>query len=66
MDNKKPPESGENEMRNDEWEEFEKVCRPVVEFLQKRYCTPHHRVIIDWDSAVIVQDIRGIPFKCPD
>ncbi|MBR3746054.1 MAG: hypothetical protein IKP64_00980 [Selenomonadaceae bacterium] len=53
----------DEETRADEWKEFEKVCRPVVEFLQKYHCTPHHRVIIDWSSAVLIQDLKGIPFK---
>lgn len=51
---------------NNVWEEFEKVCRPVVEFLQKRYGSPHHRVLIDWSSAVLLEDLKGVGFKEPD
>lgn len=51
---------------DDVWKEFEKVCRPVVEFIQKRYGSPHHRVIIDWSSAVLLEDLKGVGFKEPD
>lgn len=50
----------------DEWAEFERVCRPVVEFIKKYYGTPHHRVLIDWSSAVLLQDLKGVGFKVPD
>lgn len=46
--------------------EFERVCRPVVEFIQKQGCGSHIRVLIDWSSAVLLQDLRGVPFKVPD
>lgn len=62
--NKKPPEGGESK-GTDEWEEFERVCRPAVEFLQKRY-HPHAHIIIDWDRATLVKDLKGLPFKVPD
>lgn len=51
---------------NDERAEFERVCRPVVEFIQKQGCGAHIRVLIDWSSAVLLQDLRGVGFKVPD
>lgn len=68
MDNiaQAPPSDKAENAHADEWEEFEKACRPAVEFLQKRYCTPHHHIIIDWDRATLVKDLKGLPFKCPD
>ena len=47
-----------------EREEFEKVCRPVSEYLQKK--SAHHRAIIDWSTAVLVQDLLGSEFKVRD
>lgn len=47
----------------DEWEEFERVCRPVVEFIQKNYCTPLVRVLIDWNSAELIQTQKKEDFK---
>lgn len=46
--------------------EFKAVCSPVVEYIQKKYGSPHHRVIIDWASAVIVEDLHGVGFNPPD
>ena len=46
-------------------EEFEKLCAPLVEFLQTKY-HPHAHILIDWDRAVLVKDVRGVGFKVPD
>lgn len=46
-------------------EEFEKICRPVVEYIQEKW-HPHTRIIIDWDRAVICEEQMGIPFQVPD
>lgn len=43
--------------------EFERVCRPVVEFIQKNYCTPLVRVLIDWNSAELIQTQKKEGFK---
>ena len=55
-----------NERDFDERAEFEKVCRPVIEFLQKQYGTPHHRILIDRYSAVLIQDLKGLHVNAPD
>ena len=47
----------------DEWAQFERVCRPVVEFIKKYYGTPHHRVLIDWNSAELIQTQKKEDFK---
>lgn len=49
-----------------DFDEFKAVCRPVVEYIQKKYGSPHHRVIIDWSSAVVVEDLHGVGFTPPD
>lgn len=49
-----------------EWAEFEKVCRPVVEFINKYYGTPHTLVVIDWASAELFEGLKSLPFKVPD
>lgn len=57
----------DNQQQNEnESEELRKVCRPVVEYIQKKYGSPHHRIIIDWSSAVVIQDLRGVGFNPPD
>lgn len=54
------------ELTNVDRDELRKICRPVVEFIQKHYGSPHHRVLIDWNSAVLIQDLAGVGFKTPD
>ena len=56
----------DEKQKAEEWAEFERVCRPVVEFLQKQGCGSHIRVLIDWSSAVLLQDLKGVGFKVPD
>lgn len=46
-------------------EEFEKLCAPLVKFLQTK-CHPHAHILIDWDRAVLVKDVRGVGFEVPD
>ena len=45
--------------------EFEELCRPLVEYLQKKY-HPHAWIIIEWDRATLTEDVRGVPFQVPD
>ncbi len=52
--------------QDDEREELRRVCRPVVEFIQKHYGSPHHSILIDWNSAVLIEDLKGVGFKTPD
>lgn len=46
-------------------QEFEKLCAPVVEFIQRKF-HPHTRIIIDWDRASIFEEQFGLPFQVPD
>ena len=43
-------------------EEFEELCKPLNEWLQKNY-HPHTKIIIQNDSAEIVEGIMGVPFE---
>ena len=42
---------------------FEKVCRPVVEFIQKHYGASHVKAIISCEYAELVKTQKGVPFK---
>lgn len=53
------------EWSEDDIDEFEEICRPVVEYIQKKW-HPHTRVIIDWDRASIYEERLGIPFHFGD
>ena len=46
-------------------EEFETLCRPLVEYLQKKH-DPHTWIIIEWDRATLAKDRYGVPFQVPD
>ena len=46
-------------------EKFKVLCAPLVELIQKEYGM-HARIIIEWDSAVLVTDEMGASFKVPD
>ena len=46
-------------------QEFEKLCAPVVDYIQKKW-HPHTRIIIDWDRASIFTEQLGVPFQVPD
>ncbi len=43
-------------------EEFEKLCAPLVEFLQQR----HDKIIIQWNGVAFMPDSFWFPFKVPD
>ena len=43
-------------------EEFTKLVQPLVEYLRKHY-HPHARIIIDYESAEIVEGVLGETFK---
>ena len=45
--------------------EFEELCRPIVEYIQKKW-HPHTRIIIDWDRASLCEEQLGVPFRVPD
>ena len=42
-------------------EEFRKLAQPLVEYLRKHY-HPHARIIIDYESAEIVEGVLTEPF----
>lgn len=44
-------------------EEFEKICRPVVEYIQKNYGASHVKAIISCEHAELVKSVKGVPFK---
>ena len=48
-----------------DFEELTELCRPVVEYIQKKW-HPHTRIIIDWDRASIFTEQRGVSFQVPD
>lgn len=58
--------NGDSKPTARDMEELRELCRPVVEYIQKKYGSPHHRIIIDWSSAIVVQDLRGVGFNPPD
>jgi len=43
-------------------EEFEKLCKPLNEWLQKNF-NPHTKIIIENNHAGIVEEIAGVPFE---
>lgn len=55
----------DDEQADRDLDELEELCRPVVEYLQKKY-HPHARIIIDWDRASLFKEMYGIPFQVPD
>lgn len=51
--------------RERDLKEFEEVCRPVVEYIQKKH-HPNTWIIIEWDRATLTEDTFGVPFQVPD
>ena len=49
-------------------DEFEKLCRPIVEHMQKHIerFDPHSTIIIAVDGAKLVRDEISVPFALPD
>lgn len=60
-----PTYNGEHEQQMRDLDELKELCRPVVEYLQKKY-HPHARIIAEWDRASLVKDLYGVPFQVPD
>ena len=50
---------------DEELEEFEELCRPLVEYIQKKH-NPHNWIILQWDGAWLAKDDFSVPFKVPD
>jgi len=49
----------------EEMKEFEKIVRPVVEYLQQNY-HPHASIIITQTNAEIVEGVMALPFEPND
>ena len=45
--------------------EFEALCNPLNEWLQKNF-GPHAKIIIENDSAELVEGMIGVAFKVND
>jgi len=54
-----------NEEREQKMKEFEELCRPLNEWLQKN-CSPRAKIIIETDHAEIVEGLMGVPFEVLD
>lgn len=59
------PPFDDDECAEHDSEEFKEICRPAVDYLQKKH-HPHARIIIEWDRASLVEDLFGVPFQVPD
>lgn len=49
-------------MTGDKVKQLEKLCRPVIRFLQDNY-SPHETVIITDGGFKLTSDIVGMPYK---
>lgn len=49
-------------------EEFEKLCAPLVRFLQDNpeKCNPYSLIIIQWNGATFVPNSAFFPSNVPD
>ena len=45
--------------------EFNELCKPINNWLQKNF-DPHTKIIIENDHAEVVQEVMVIPFKVVD
>ena len=59
----------ESKMWNEaELDEFEKLCAPLVKYLQenhKKIIPPYSAIIIRWDGVFLAPEGIEIPFKVP-
>jgi len=51
-----------NAEREQKTKEFQELCRPLNEWLQKNF-HPHAKIIIETDHAEIVEGLMGVHFK---
>jgi len=58
-------ESPKEELTDEAAYEFEKLCKPLNDWLQRNY-HPHCKIIIENDHAEIVESVMGVPFKVLD
>lgn len=56
------------ELSRADHEEFERLVKPLVEFLQTQHnkCTPHSWIIVRPDGAAFMSESSWFPFKVPD
>lgn len=53
--------------RDDELDEIEKLCAPLIEFLQRHdKCTPYSWIIVQWNGVTFMPESIWLPFKVPD
>lgn len=52
-------------MKKDKMKELEELAKPLNEWLQKNF-SPHCRIIIEYNGAVVTQDEIGVPFEILD
>lgn len=45
--------------------ELERLCAPLIEYLQKNR-DPHTWIVIQWDRASLMKEEIGQPFEVPD
>lgn len=53
---------------DEDLEEFQKLCEPLVRFLQNDHkkCNPNSCIIIQWNGATFFPDSNFVPFNVPD
>ena len=52
-------------MSDDELDELEKMCAPLVEYLQTK-CNQHSWIIVQWEGVAFIQDSAWLPFSIRD
>lgn len=52
-------------MNNELTEQFKELARPLNDWLQQNF-SPHHRIIITFDGAELLQGQMGVPFEIKD
>jgi hypothetical protein len=63
--NKQEEKIMENENTGRLMDEFEALCKPLNEWLQKNY-HPHAKIIIETDNAEVVEGSMAVPFEVFD
>ena len=55
----------QRQMSDEKRDEFEKLCTPLVEFVQKKGC-PYSRIIVNGKAIAFMADSVYCPLKVPD
>ena len=64
IDEKSGVDRGNSELSCVDCEEFERLTKPLIDFLQTK-CHPHMSIIVEYDRASLVE-VRSAVFKVPD